>query len=157
MNTTTTTNNKSSWWPKLIIAAFAGFALFIGNMVRQAMQTEVDLVSQDYYQQEIAFQKHINQVQATQALNGQVSITLAAAAEQLSLVFPAESGPEPVAGQIHFFRPSNAKLDFTLPLQLNQDHQQHIPTHSLAKGLWRVHLTWQRQGQDYFLEKVITL
>ena len=149
MNTTTTTNNKSSWWPKLIIAAFAGFALFIGNMVRQAMQTEVDLVSQDYYQQEIAFQKHINQVQATQAL--------AAAAEQLSLVFPAESGPEPVAGQIRFFRPSNAKLDFTLPLQLNQDHQQHIPTHSLAKGLWRVHLTWQRQGQDYFLEKVITL
>jgi hypothetical protein len=40
---------------------------------------------------------------------------------------------------------------------LNQDHQQHIPTHLLAKGLWRVHLTWQRQGQDYFLEKVINL
>jgi hypothetical protein len=154
---TTTTKHKSSWWPKLIIAAFVGFALFIGNMVRQAMQTDVDLVSQDYYQQEIAYQTHMNQVKATRQLADQVTITLAAAAGQLSLVFPADSRPGPVTGQVRFFRPSNAKLDFTLPLQLNQDRQQHIQTRALAKGLWRVQLSWQQNQQDYFLEKTITL
>jgi hypothetical protein len=151
------TQNKSSWWPKLIVAAFIGFALFIGNMVRQAMQTDVDLVSKDYYQQEIGYQKHINQVQATRQLAAQVAITQAAAAEQLSLVFPAGTSPAPGQGQVHFLRPSNARLDFTLPLQLNPEGQQHIRTAALAKGRWRVQLTWQRNGQDYFLEKEIKL
>jgi nitrogen fixation protein FixH len=149
---TSATKTHSSWWPRLIVAAFLAFALFIGNMVRQAMRTEVDLVSQDYYQKEIAYQKHINQVKATQQLGGQVRITQAAAAGQLSLVFPAGSQAA-VKGQVRFFRPSDARLDFTLPLQLNQDDQQHIRTGALAKGLWRVQVTWQHNGQDYFLEK----
>jgi hypothetical protein len=152
-----TTQNTSSWWPRLVIAAFIGFALFIGNMVRQAMKTEVDLVSKDYYQKEIAYQKHINQVQATRQLANQVIFIQAAAAEQLHLVFPAGSSPAQVKGQVHFFRPSNARLDFTLPLQLNPDGRQHIRTTSLAKGRWRVQLTWHRNGQDYFLEKTLTL
>jgi hypothetical protein len=153
-----TSPNKSqpSWWPKLIVAAFLGFAFFIGNMVRQAMRTDVDLVSQDYYQKEIAYQKHINQVKATRQLAGQVTIAQAAAAGQLSLVFPAGSRAA-VKGQVRFFRPSDARLDFTLPLQLNQDDHQHIRTEALAKGRWQVQLTWQRGGQNYFLEKDITL
>ena len=154
---TSTTQPKTSWWPKLIVAAFAGFALFIGNMVRQAMQTDVDLVSKDYYQKEIAYQSHINQLKATRQLAGEVTITHAAAAEQLSLVFPAGSKAAPIAGQVRFFRPSDARLDFALPLKLNQQGQQHIRTTALAKGRWRVQLSWQAQGQDYFLEQNITL
>lgn len=156
MMNTSATNHSISWWPKLIVTAFLGFALFIGNMVRQAMRTDVDLVSQDYYQKEIAYQKHINQVKATRQLAGQVRITQATAAGQLSLVFPAGSQAA-VKGQIRFFRPSSASLDFTLPLQLNQDDQQHIRTEALAKGRWQVQLTWQRGGQDYFLEKDIQI
>jgi hypothetical protein len=154
---TNATQSKSSWWPKLILAAFVGFALFIGNMVRQAMQTDVDLVSQDYYQKEIGYQKHINQVKATRDLAGQVTMTHAATAGQLSLVFPASKSLAPDKGQLRFFRPSNANLDFTLPLRLNGEGQQHIPTDALAKGRWRVQLSWQRGGQYYFLEKEITL
>jgi hypothetical protein len=134
---TSTTQPKSSWWPKLIVAAFTGFALFIGNMVRQAMQTDVDLVSKDYYQKELAYQNHIDQVKATRQLTDQVTITHAAAAEQLSVVFPAGSQVAPVKGQVRFFRPSDARLDFNLPLKLNQQGQQHIRTTALAKGRWQ--------------------
>jgi hypothetical protein len=154
-NNTAARKPQASWWPRLIIAAFVGFMLFIGNMVRQAMQTEVDLVSKDYYQQEIAYQKHIDQLEATGKLASQAAIIHAAAARQLSLVFPAGSGPD--TGQVRFFRPSNASLDFDLPLLLNRDRQQHIPTSQLAKGLWRVQLSWQQNGQHYFQEKMITL
>jgi hypothetical protein len=139
------------------VAAFAGFALFIGNMVRQAMQTDVDLVSKDYYQQEIAYQNHINQVKATRQLADQVTIIHAATAGQLSLVFPAGSLAASGKGQVRFFRPSDARLDFTLPLQLNQQGQQHIRTAALAKGRWRVQLSWQADGQDYFLEQDIKI
>ncbi|MGV3503859.1 MAG: FixH family protein [Adhaeribacter sp.] len=154
---TSAVKNKSSWWPKLIVAAFVGFALFIGNMVRQAMRTDVDLVSKDYYQKEIAYQDHIDQVAATRRLEAQVRIVHAAAAGQLSLDFPAASRPAAGQGQVRFFRPSDAQLDFELPLQLNAEGQQHIPTGRLARGMWRVQVTWSLQGQDYFLEKNISL
>ncbi|RNI28207.1 hypothetical protein EFA69_19260 [Rufibacter immobilis] len=149
--------SKTSWWPKVIIATFVFFGLFIGNMVRQAMKSDVDLVSKDYYQKEIAYQQHMNQVQATQNLETQVILTHAEAAEQFSIVFPAGVKATDVKGQVNFFRPSDAKQDFTLDLKLNEDGQQHIRTAALAKGLWRVQLSWQEAGKPYFLQKDITV
>ncbi|KAA3437129.1 FixH family protein [Rufibacter hautae] len=148
---------KASWWPKLIIAAFVFFALFIGNMVRQAMKSDVNLVSQDYYQKELAFQQHMEQVKATQALDSQVLLTHVQAAEQLSIVFPAGVKTAQVDGQILFFRPSDAKQDITLALNLNEDGQQHIRTATLAKGLWRVQLNWKQAGKAYYLQKDFTI
>jgi len=148
---------KGSWWPKLIIAAFVSFGSFIGYMVYQAMQTDVDLVSADYYEKEIAYQQHIDQVKATQGLSEQVLINQASTAQTISLVFPQSLTPAKVQGTIHFFRPSAAKLDFEIPLQLNSDRQQHISTTELAKGLWRVQINWQVAGQSYFNQKDITI
>jgi len=153
---TASLNNKISWWPKFIIAAFIFFALFIGYMVRQAMQTDVDLVSKDYYKKEIAYQQHINQVAETNKLTGEVTIVQAAAADQLSIVFPEIFVPKSVTGTVHFFRPSDAKLDFELPVQLNLDRQQHISTARLTRGLWRVQINWQAAGKNYFVQKEIT-
>lgn len=153
----THTKPKASWWPKLIIATFVFFALFIGNMVRQAMQSDVDLVSKDYYKNEIAFQEHINKVSATQKLSESIIINHAVAAEQISLVFPQNIASEDLKGSVQFFRPSDAKLDFEVPLKLNSDNQQHISTTELAKGMWRVKINWHSHNQDYYLQKDITL
>jgi len=148
---------QGSWWPRLIIAAFVLFAAFIGSMVYQAMQTDVDLVSADYYEKEIAYQQHIDQVKATQRLSEQVLINQASVAQTISLVFPEKLTPIDVQGTIYFFRPSDAKLDFEVPLQLNIYNQQHIATTELTKGLWRVQINWQVAGQSYFNQKDITI
>ena len=148
---------KSSWWPKLIIATFVFFALFIGNMVRQAMNSDVELVSKDYYKKELAFQQHINQVNAAQELREQIIITHAVAAEQISLVFPENTIPENTKGSIQFFRPSDPGLDFETPLKLNSDKQQHFRTTHLTKGLWRVKINWKTGKQAYYLQKDITI
>lgn len=156
MNTNALPKRKS-WWPKLIIATYACFILFIGNMVRQAMSSDIDLVSKDYYQKEIAYQQHIDQVEATQSMGKQVLLNYAAAAQQFSVVFPAQTAQDSISGQLLFFRPSNASQDFTLPLDLNQDGQQHVATGKLEKGLWKVQLNWKQAGQDYYLQKNITV
>ena len=157
MNTTTINKNPASWWPKLIIATFVLFGLFIGYMVRQAMQTEVDLVSKDYYKKEITYQQHLNQVAETNKLATQITFVQATAAGQVSMVFPEVFADQVVTGTIHFFRPSNAQLDLELPLQLNNDRQQHIFTSQLAKGLWRVQINWQAKGKSYYFQKELTI
>lgn len=157
MSTATLNKNNTSWWPKLIIATFLSFGFFIGYMVRQAMKSDVDLVSKDYYKKEIAYQQHLNQVTETNKLAHQITIAQAKSAGQLSIAFPESFSNERVSGTIHFFRPSEAKLDFEVPLQLNTDQQQHIRTGHLATGLWRVQINWQATGKDYFIQKEITI
>lgn len=157
MNTTTIHKTNTSWWPKLIISAFILFAFFIGYMVRLAMQTDVDLVSKDYYKKEIAYQQHMNQVAETNKLTSQITLVQATAAQQLSMVFPVNFANQKISGTIYFFRPSDAKLDFELPVQLNTELQQHVATSQLAKGLWRVQINWLANNKAYYFQKEITI
>jgi hypothetical protein len=76
-------------------------------------------VSKDYYQKEIAYQQHMNTVAQTKESNAEIQVTLAEAAGQLVIAFPEFYQGEKVSGNVNFFRPSDAKLDFEIPLSLN--------------------------------------
>src|SRR6478735_10166844 len=105
MNTAHAKTSTFSWWPRVIIGFFILFAIFIGNFVRMAMKSDVDLVSKDYYQKEIAYQQHINTVTQTKENNAEIQITLAEAAGQLVIAFPDFYQGQKVTGTVHFFRP----------------------------------------------------
>ena len=47
-------------WGKGIIIVMSSFVIFILTLVFILMSTRVDLTSEDYYKQEINFQKEIN-------------------------------------------------------------------------------------------------
>jgi nitrogen fixation protein FixH len=151
----TATTKPRTIWPYAIIAVFVLFAGYIGYMVQQAMRTTVDLVSPDYYQQELAYQQRMESVARTAALPAPVQLRYEAAAQRLTLQLPPTMAGQTVQGQLHFFRPSNQKLDFTLPLQ-NGTHQQ-FNTAKMPPGYWRVRLDFTAGGQAYFVEKELTL
>ncbi|MCR5889701.1 FixH family protein [Hymenobacter sp. J193] len=143
-------------WPYAIVMTFVLFAGYIGYMVQQAMRTSVDLVSPDYYQQELRYQQQMETVARTAALPAPVKLEHDAAAHRLTLQLPAELTTQTVQGQLHFFRPSDQKLDFSLPLQ-PVDGVQQINTGQMKAGYWRVRLDFTAGGQAYFLERNITL
>ena len=149
--------SRRTLWPYAIIATFVLFAAYIGYMVQQAMHSSVDLVSADYYQQELAYQQRMETVARTAALPVAVAITHEAAVSQLHLQLPPSFAGKRIEGQLHFFRPSDLTLDFTLPLQPSADLAQRISTQKMARGLWRVRLDFTADGQAYFLEKDLTI
>ena len=149
--------SKRSPWPYAIVAVFVLFAAYIGMMVYQAMQSDVDLVSADYYQQELAHQQRMEAVARTAALPAPVQIRHEAAGRRLTLELPPALAAPRVQGRVHFFRPSTKALDFQLPLQPAADRQQVINTSKMAPGLWRVQLDFTANGQAYFLEQDLTL
>lgn len=157
MNTAHAKTGTFSWWPRVIIGFFILFAIFIGNFVRLAMKSDVDLVSKDYYQKEIAYQEHINTVAQTRENKADIHVTLAEAAGQLVIAFPDFFKDQKVTGKVNFFRPSDAKLDFEKALELNDDRQQFIPVDKLQRGLWKLQISSQANGKNYFTEQTITL
>jgi nitrogen fixation protein FixH len=141
--------------PYIITAVFLLFGGYIGFMVYGAMQSDVNLVSKEYYAEELAYGQRMQQVAQAQGLENPITIISATAAEQLVIQFPAELSS--ATGTIHLFRPSDAKLDVVLPLKLTTEGLQHINTASLKKGLWRVQLTGKANGKEYYQAQDVTL
>ncbi|WP_083937705.1 FixH family protein [Hymenobacter aerophilus] len=149
---------KTSYWPYYIIATFVLFAGYIGYMVQQAMRTSVDLVSADYYQQELRHGQRMEAVARANALPAPVQVALDAAAHRLTLELPASLRGQAVEGTLQFFRPSNQKLDFTLPFQpTGEPARQQLNTSRLAPGLWRLRVQFTANNQPYFLEEVLSI
>ncbi|MCC2547806.1 FixH family protein [Hymenobacter sp. BT175] len=152
------TTSPRTIWPYAIIAAFVLFAGYIGFMVQQAMRISVDLVSPDYYQQELAYQQRMESVARTAALPAPVQVQYVPADEQLSLELPASLAGQTVQGTLRFFRPSDQKLDFSLPFApTGQPAQQHLSTRKLRPGYWRLRLDFSAGTRQYFVEKELTI
>ncbi|MBA9078991.1 FixH family protein [Rufibacter quisquiliarum] len=154
-HTTTTPVKQFSLLPYIIITAFILFGSYIGFMVYGAMQSEVNLVSKDYYAEELAYSQRMKQLQETQQLEQPIHIVSAEMAEQLVIQFPKELAK--AEGIVHLFRPSDEKLDVVLKLELSPEGLQNINTASLAKGHWRVQVTGKLNGKEYYQAQDVTL
>ena len=135
---------------KLFIGA-ASFMLFIIALVIGCMKQNYFLVAKDYYRQEINYQEHIDKVNNTHSSEKEVGFENKATAGYIKLHFShlAEKKNE-VAGKITFFRPSDARKDVIVPINLNKANQQAIDIKSLDKGLWKVKVDWTEEGEAYY-------
>ncbi|MGB3779477.1 MAG: FixH family protein [Tunicatimonas sp.] len=139
-------------WGWSIVLAFSLFGLFIGWLVFRTFQETIELVSEDYYQQELGYQQQIDKMTNNQALP--VPLTFSQQAQQLVVQFPAEPAAE-VQGEIHLFRPSDARRDQILTIALNPQRQQIIATEGLVKGHYRVKVDWTSGDAAYYTEETV--
>ncbi|NID10699.1 FixH family protein [Fibrivirga algicola] len=136
-------------WGKSIVLVFIVFAGFIGSMVYLMVSQRVDLVREDYYQDEIAYQKQIDRVARTARLSRAPALALDVNRQQIALNLPA--GWE--KGKLTFYRPSDSLKDQTIQLVSNQ---QTVSTAGLITGIWRAQLSWSANGEDYYYEQTLT-
>lgn len=139
-------------WGWSIVVAFSIFGLFIGWLVFRTFQETIELVSEDYYQQELGYQQQIDKVANNQALP--VPLTFSQQAQQLVVQFPAEPAAE-VQGEIHLFRPSDARRDQIMTIALNPQRQQIIATDGLVNGHYKVKVDWTSGDAAYYTEEAI--
>jgi nitrogen fixation protein FixH len=145
---------KIHWGTGLAVASVI-FATGILIMVRISMNQEVDLVSDDYYQQELRHQDQIDSHQRSNNLSELPSIGVSAAT--VSLRLPKAFLPDSTSGSLTFYRPADRHEDFIVALKLDSSNTQLVPTTSLQKGLWRLKVRWAQHHQDYYHEEAIVI
>ena len=156
MNSTTAKPSLNPW-PYAIIAWFVIFASALAAWMTFAARQKTDLVRSDYYEEEVRYQQQLKRLNRTAALRGEVAIHYDAARREVTLLLPAaHRAPRPV-GQIHFYRPANAALDFRVPLAVDAAGLQRVGTGALRGGLWKVRVQWSAAGRDYFFEQMIVV
>lgn len=137
---------KISWGTGIVIAIVVFMAITVVTVIFM-MNQDVDLVSEDYYEKGIKYQQQIDKENRSQNLKENVRMEWTGNMFEIS--FPEEYDNQLITGEILFYRPSDAKKDFKLPLSLT-DRNQVIPVNGLQKGLWRVQLNWSLNNKDNY-------
>jgi hypothetical protein len=143
-----------SWGTKIAIL-YVGFVALIATMVALSMHENVDLVSADYYVQELNHQRKIDKIERTQKLKTQLTWTMRDGAIQIN--YPEEFRGKPVTGNIQFFRPSDASLDRSMPIKADSSGMQTVSTLNLKKGVYLIQIHWESEKSSYYNEGTIQL
>ena len=92
---------------KWVIGAFVFFGLFIGTLVVISVREDVNLITKDYYQEELNHQAKITRQQNANQLEEKPQLSFENNA--VKLLFPLSSSIE--KGELRVMRPSDDRLD----------------------------------------------
>lgn len=151
------TKPQRSLWPYGIVAAFAIFISGTITLIVLACSHKTDLVSADYYEEEIKFQNRIDQLRRTKELDAARMVSYDAAKQQIKISLPTGQSDQAVSGRVQFYRPSAAGLDRQLVLALNSAGVQIVEAKDLRPGLWKVRVSWKVGDNDYFADEKIVI
>ena len=111
-----------------------------------------DLVTEDYYKQELEFQNDIDKETNSNSL--ETNINWKKTENGVVLKFPETLNIENITGKVFLYRPSNKQFDFETEISLS-NHNLLIPDKRLLDGRWNIKVDWQYNGKSYLYKKEI--
>ena len=143
-------------WGTGIVIAFIGFIAFILYfIITMNMDDKYDthLVSEDYYGDELKYQKDIDKLKSAETLH--TNISYKKTTKGLLITFPETFDYKEITGHMFLYRPSNKQLDFDTAISLSNSHLL-IPDRRLVDGRWNIKIDWQYKGKPYLFKESIT-
>lgn len=133
-------------WPialtVLCVSAFA-FATWIAvTMIRQ----KVELVTPDYYAQDLKHEERMAQQQRARELENPLRVEWQASSQSVVVKLPSPQA----TGTIHLYRPSDSKLDRRFDIAPDASGVQTLPADDLASGPWQVIIAWHQNDSSYY-------
>ena len=120
-------------------------------MVNKAFKTEVDLVSDDYYEKEIKYQDQIDKINNA----GNLKNLIACNQNEKELVISFADISNNATGEIFFFRPSDQSRDFKKSLAMDSHKEQRFDKKLFTNGYYKVQIDWETEGKKFYVEKEI--
>ncbi len=145
---------KINWGTGIVIAfiCFIGFILFFVIKMSTNKKYEHDLVTEDYYKEELLYQKDIDKQNNAKSLKQ--NITYSKTTEGIIIQFPKDFEVKNITGKVFLYRPSNKQLDFEISISLSKTYLL-IPDKRLVDGRWNIKIDWQYNGKSYLYKESI--
>jgi len=137
-------------WGKGIAIALTVFVLFIATLVTIIIRQKVDLVSEDYYAQEINYQQEIDGIHAGM---DELALTFQKKNDQLIVQIPEKTHSKNIT--FHFYRANDKTLDKTF--ELENSKILLIPLSDLAKGNYSVRAEYKIDGKIIIQKYEVTI
>lgn len=144
-------------WPWAIVITFVLFISGTVSLVVMACSQKAELVSQNYYEQELQFQGQLDRMNRTSQLTAPASVSYDPIRKVIAISLPPEHQGRKVTGHIDLYRPSAAGQDCGLALQTDERGMQSLDAARLGAGFWKLRLIWQVDGREYFHEQHVVI
>lgn len=145
---------KWNWGKGIVVGmlAFMGFIMYMVITMSTDKKYSHDLVTEEYYAKEMAYQTEIDA--ETNTGNLKEKITGKRTEKGWEIKFPSELAPEKIKGTVFLYRPSNKKLDFNLKLDLTSPNLL-IPSNRMLDGRWNIIIDWDYEKTKYMYKEQI--
>ena len=140
-------------WGTIAALFYCSFVVFILGLVYLATKEKFELVTPNYYAEELKYQHKIDAANNAHQLSETTAIQVEK--KTVSIDFPKDFDGKTITGHVNFFRPSDGTKDLQLELKPDASGKQVITNDSFVKGLYKIKLDWKCDGKDYFLEQNI--
>ncbi len=143
---------KISWGVGIAITIII-FTLISVSFIVFSFSQDVNLVTDDYYARELAYQDQIDKEKRTRELPEQLKISVDK--NNIFLQFPNIFSGKNIEGTVHLYRPASRHKDALFSIAVNDSNLFVIPTDTLIEGMWRVKVDWMVDSTSYYNEKII--
>jgi hypothetical protein len=141
-----------SWGNKLVIV-FLVFAALMATLVYKAVNTKFELVTKDYYKDELRYQDKIDGV-ANAAATG--AITLSQDHSTVTLQLPVAMNNAIAEGEAWFYCKTNAGKDKRIPVRI-ENGKYIFDKATFAKDAYELKLQLVAGGKKFYFTDFITI
>ncbi len=142
-------------WGWGIAIFYSVFVLFMVGMVWRASHENIEMVTENYYNKELVFQKQLDKENRTNQLPD--SLQWKVGDKKVTLKFPQTNTGRNVKAQILFYRPSDSSKDFSVDITPDSLGNSVVQSDKFVKGQYRMQVDWNAGGETYYNESVIKM
>ena len=142
-------------WGRSLILVFVVFAAFMGYLVYRASGTHFDLVSKEYYKDELRYQDKIDGFRNAAAMEA-VQLRVDSVGI-LQIRFPEQMKGKPVQGSLWLYCKTDAGKDLHIPLAEDTTGMRVINLSGKASGKYQAKLHWEVLRVPYEFEQEIII
>ncbi|WP_306643665.1 FixH family protein [Sanyastnella coralliicola] len=140
-------------WGHGITLFIIGFIIFMSYLTIQAFSVDFDLVAENYYEQELAYQEQLDRMQnlANAGIEPEVIIDH----QQVAVVLNDDNTL--TSGKIKLYSPASKLGDREAEWTNEVAGTFGLPTTGLNPGWYEVQVHWEMNGTNYYFEQEIEL
>ncbi len=142
---------KFTWGHGIVLAllSFIGFILYMIFVFSHGQQNS-ELITDNYYEEELAFQDVIDAKNNADKLENRP--TYEQNEHQIAVVFPKEFNNENTSFSIDLHRSEDQKLDVKREMKLDAYNRIVIPAKVLRKGNYVLRMKWTKAKTNYQID-----
>lgn len=140
-------------WGNALLLVFIVFAAGMSILVYKSYKTPVNLVTKDYYEEELKYQDKINEENNAAKIS---SINVEQTLQNVIISFPKELINQKIEGNIHFYCTADGKKDLNFKIAVDTAGKQIISNKQIFPGtLYKIKFTYTAGSTAYSSEKDI--
>lgn len=146
---------RNNWGTYVVIAftLFISFILYFVFKVQSDSKYDNDLVVEEYYKHDAHYQDEMARIQNAHDLKEKPVFVVDA--KGVAISFPISFSPSDIQGTVAFYRASNKKFDFQIPISFTDSASLFVPKDKFIGGEWYINMEWKYNNKSYLTKEKI--